>query len=119
MKKLLVILTILVTSMSLFAKGRTDLGDKYVEETGVIQMYGNMPFSYPGLVTEDGKKYTLKTTSEKTENKIKDLVGRRVTVIGVVDIPVSEDGQEIKAFQMLKDGFLWVDEIERVKTKKK
>jgi hypothetical protein len=56
--------------------------------TGHVHMYGNMPFSFPGFETEDGKRYTLVLDEKKsgtiTLKELQSLQGQRVELSGVI-----------------------------------
>ncbi|MCQ2597404.1 MAG: hypothetical protein MJ181_06090 [Treponema sp.] len=120
MKKTLIFTAFMCCILALFAKGkRDDIKGTYIEVEGVIQLYGNMPFAYEGLVTDDGKHYSLKGDSDKLKEKLIEFTGRRVKVTGYVALPENNDENAIKPYDMLKDGYLYVEEIEKVKPPKK
>jgi len=56
--------------------------------TGHVHMYGNMPFSFPGFETEDGKRYTLVLDEKKsgtlTLKEFQTLQGQLVELSGVI-----------------------------------
>ncbi|MCQ2585519.1 MAG: hypothetical protein MJ185_08005 [Treponema sp.] len=123
MKKLAVFLTVLFCFSGLFAAGKnnkinsTDVENgKSIKVTGIVKMYGNMPFSYAGIETNDGKKYSLVSGDPKLLKKVRDCAGREIKITGVVNRPVEDD---VKAFQMLKDGYLYIESYEVIKNKKK
>jgi len=95
--------------------GQTETG-RNVSVTGVVKMYGNMPFSYPGIETSSGKKYSLVSGDPKLLKKVRECAGKEVIITGVVNRPVEDD---VKPFQMLKDGYLYIESYEVVKTSKK
>lgn len=112
MKRILLALLISVSCLSLFALGKKK---NTLPVEGVIMMYGNMPFAFPGLVTDSGEEYTLTTENKKLMKKIRENAGNRVYVYGSVLNSSEENG---KVFQMLKDGFLEVKDLEKVKRKR-
>lgn len=108
----------------LFAQGKKDSNydsELMIKEaaketiTGVIAMYGNMPFAIPGLKTSDGKYYTL-VSDEKMMKKLKENAGRRVSIKGVINYPLEKDEM---VFQLMENGYVYVDSFEIVKPKKK
>jgi len=115
MKKFITLIALMGCISCLSALGKKDMNkDEIITETGVIQMYGNMPFSFPGIVTEEGKKYTISTDDKKLMDQVLKCAGKRVLVKGTVNYP--ENTENKKVFQMLKDGFFLIEEIEIVKT---
>ena len=56
--------------------------------TGHVHMYGNMPFSFPGFETDDGKRYTLVLDDKKsgtlTLRELQSLQGQLVELSGVI-----------------------------------
>lgn len=119
MKKTFIFTAVLCCVFALFARGKKDYKGTYIEVEGVIQLYGNIPFAYEGLVTDDGRHYSLKGDSDKLKEKFAELTGRRVKVTGYVEAPENDGGEVLKAYDMLKDGYLWVLDIDKVKPPKK
>ena len=124
MKKIITVISCMICFSILSAAGKNKNtinsieveNDYSIKVSGVVKMYGNMPFSYPGIETPDGKKYSIVSGDPKLLKKIRDCAGREITVYGIVNRPVSDD---VKGFQMLKDGYLYVEDYEVVKVSKK
>lgn len=127
MKKIIAVLAAVCCFFSLSAQGNKDDAElikkhqksesgKKIKVTGIVKMYGNMPFSYPGIESVDGKKYSLVSGNPKLLKKVRECAGKSVVITGVVNLPVDEN---VKGFQMLKDGYLYVEEFELVKKAKK
>lgn len=124
MKKIITVISCMICFSILSAAGKNKNTINSIEVknscsikvSGVVKMYGNMPFSYPGIETSDGKKYSIVSGNPKLLKKIRDCAGREITVSGIVNRPVSDD---VKGFQMLKDGYLYVENYEVVKVSKK
>lgn len=124
MKKIITVISCMICFSILSAAGKNKNTINSIEVknscnikvSGVVKMYGNMPFSYPGIETPDGKKYSIVSGNPKLLKKIRDCAGREITVYGIVNRPVSDD---VKGFQMLKDGYLYVEDYEVVKVSKK
>ena len=124
MKKIITVISCMICFSILSAAGKNKNtinsieveNDYSIKVSGVVKMYGNMPFSYPGIETSDGKKYSIVSGNPKLLKKIRDCAGREIAVSGIVNRPVSDD---VKGFQMLKDGYLYVEDYEVVKVSKK
>ena len=63
--------------------------------TGRIKVYGNEPFTFLGIVTEDGLKYTLKA-EKKVLDKIQNAQGHLVEIKGKIEIEKDNSGNQIK-----------------------
>lgn len=111
MKKIFSVLLIVVSLAGLcFARGRTDSSDVV---SGYINWYGNEPFAYPGLVTEDGRVFTITVAEgEKfTLNDITALQGNLIELKGKID-----NSQPV-GFEVLKDGIFVVKKYKVVNKK--
>lgn len=122
MKKIILAALIACCITGLFAQGTKDseslmlLSQAHKEEVkGIVELYGNMPFAIPGLKTDDGKYYTL-VSGEKMMKKLRESAGRRIIISGVVNYPLKEDEM---VFQLMENGYIYVDSFEVVKPKKK
>lgn len=77
---------------------------------GFINVYGNEPFTYIGIETEDDKKYTI-SASEEEISKLWKTQGSLIEIEGYIIKPESEGRQP----GMLKDGKIEVLEWKFVK----
>lgn len=86
----------------------------YVAKLGTITYYGNEPFSFPGLVTENNEEFTLLVAEINEEQTIpegytaitnsatfKEINGNKIEFLGNVS---KKEGK----FQKLKDGYFKV-----------
>ena len=97
MKKIASIGLILLTAMlSSFSMSKNN---NYFSEEGVISSFGNEPFSFPGFVTENGKKYSIKAD----EKILKELIKNHGKVILLKGI-LQENEENMLSFNKLKDG---------------
>ena len=78
--------------------------------TGVIEMYGNEPFSYPCIKDAEGKIYTIVASEELTEEILKNS-GYRMTFKGHYQPEIGEeleiDGKKL-VHNASKNGFFEV-----------
>lgn len=72
---------------------------------GYVRSYGNIPFSFPGLETSDGKKYRLECDSS-LKKKLLESTGKRICVYGELEDSPTEE----KLFP-LKDGTIFVTDF--------
>lgn len=77
---------------------------------GFINVYGNEPFTYIGIETEDDKKYAI-SASEEEISKLWKTQGSLIEIEGYIIKPESEGRQP----GMLKDGKIEVLEWKFVK----
>ncbi len=70
---------------------------KVVKIKGTIHSYGNMPFNYPGIVTDKGEMYAVFGDNE-LKNKLLENQGYLIEFDGVV---ISKEEDPVNA---LKDG---------------
>ena len=59
MKKRFISLILIALTLSVFAKGRKDVNSDYSKITGYVKIYGNEPFTYPGIETENKVIYKV------------------------------------------------------------
>lgn len=127
MKKIIAVIAAFCCFMGLNAQGSKDDGElitrqkdvesgKLIKVTGVVKMYGNMPFAYPGIESIDGKKYSLVSGDSKLLKKVRECAGKEIVISGFINLPADEN---VKGFQMLKDGYLYVEGFELVKRSRK
>lgn len=79
-----------------------------ISVTGLIHSYGNAPFTWLGIETEDGKAYALRV-DKKTDEKLRRLFGVPVLIEGKVELPVQH------GYEQLKDGAIRVKKIKIVR----
>lgn len=75
-----------------------------ISVTGLIHSYGNMPFTWLGIETDDGKAYALRV-DKKTDEKLRQLFGVTVLIEGKLELPVQ------CGYEQLKDGAIRVKKI--------
>ncbi|SFI52940.1 hypothetical protein SAMN04487775_102215 [Treponema bryantii] len=109
MKKYLIFFLILC-SMSLcfaYSKPKKAAGNTDAV-TGYIKVYGNEPFTFIGLVTEDEKEYSLKASDEVLA-ELRKVQGKKIEIKGTIE------KSEQLSMNELKDGNLIVLEWKVVK----
>lgn len=72
---------------------------------GFVHVYGNEPFTYLGIETEDNKRYAI-SASEEEISKLWKTQGNKIEITGIIISPE----ENIKAPDMLKDGKIEVSE---------
>lgn len=75
-----------------------------ITATGFVQVFGNEPHTWLGLVTDDGKQYTL-LGSKNTISALHEMQGLRLTVTGQFSAKNNAD------YQVLRDGEIAVKKI--------
>ena len=83
-----------------------------VKKTGVITLYGNEPFSFPGLDCANGEQYSIKAEKEVIED-LRKTQGKKIEITGYIENEKSD--QNTLVLDKLKDGFLIVKEWKYVK----
>lgn len=79
-----------------------------ISVTGLIHSYGNEPFTWLGIETEDGKAYALRV-DKKTDEKLRQLFGVPILIEGNLELPVQY------GYEQLKDGAIHVKKIKIVR----
>lgn len=79
-KNIFVILLLAIFSTTVFSMSKNS-----VTVEGYISTYGNMPFTYLGITTDDDEIYIIEA-SEKIMNKIENLKGTLIKLTGTVRI---------------------------------
>lgn len=79
---------------------------KEVSIQGFVKSFGNVPFNYPVIETDDGKQYSVKADDD-VKNEIFKTAGEKIEVTGVIIVPKKDN--EI-GFQSAKDGYIEVVE---------
>jgi hypothetical protein len=82
--------------------------------TGLVHIYGSAPHTYVGLVTDEGKEYSLQVAekSSVTLKQLSDLQGVHLELAGVMR---KYKHTEIKGFMELKDGLFIVSTATEIK----
>lgn len=101
MKKIIPLFTILIL-MTMFCSYSKS---KEVSVQGFIKSYGNVPFNYPVIETEDGKSYSIKADDD-VKDEIFKTVGEKIEVTGII----TEPEKDTVDFQCAKDGYIEVIE---------
>ena len=83
-----------------------------VKKTGVITMYGNEPFPFPGLDCENGEQYSIKAEKDVLDT-LRKTQGKKIEITGYIE-KTKNDNNSI-SFEELKDGYLIVKEWKYVK----
>ena len=112
MKKLFLTLFLIFTSVLLSAYSKP-VKDKVISVSGLINVYGNEPFTFIGLKTSSGEEYSL-SASEEVLNQLRKAQGKRIEITG--SIKQADKNQEKAAveFNSLKNGNLIVLDWEYV-----
>lgn len=105
-RQLFVILLIMFSSLLFCSFSK----NKITKVKGTIQVYGNTPFTYIGIVTTDNKEYAI-SAEEKVNSELWKTQGKLIELQGY--IIKSEDDSKISG--MLKDGKIEVIEWKFVK----
>ena len=102
MKRNLIFFSLLLTAFLCFAYSKPAKSEKNMDTlTGMINVYGNEPFTFIGIDTDDEKKYTIKAL-RKTQ-------GHKIEIKGTID------KDEKSNFNRLKDGYFIVVEWKEIK----
>lgn len=110
MKKYLIFF-LMLCSMALcfsYSKPSKSVKDNSNTVTGYIKVYGNEPFTFIGLVTEDEKEYSLKASDEVLA-ELRKAQGKKIEIKGTIE------KSEKASMNELKDGNLIVIEWKIVK----
>ena len=98
----LTLLSLMMIWTSGFAKGKED---KSITVSGYVHSYGNVPFNYPCLETQDGKLYAL--ISEQFEKEVFfNTQGKKIEVTG----QIKNERQKKAELFSAKNGMFNVDE---------
>ena len=91
-KSILCILIVALCSSLIFAadsveKSRQDKTESKIIVTGTVISKGNLPFVYPGIISDDGTEYTIVCT-EKQKRRLLELQGKhlRFTLVNKDDV---------------------------------
>ncbi len=105
-KKIFLILIIMFSSLIFCSYSK----NKITKVKGTIQVYGNNPFTYIGIVTTDNKEYAI-SAEEKVNSELWKTQGRMIEITGYIIKPESDS----KSHGLLKDGKIEVTEWKYVK----
>lgn len=105
-----ILMILLITGMGIcFAYSKPDKAKESLETvTGYIRTYGNEPFTFIGLVTQDGKEYTIKA-DEKSLKQLNNIFKEKIQIKGKIT------KSDVAGFNELKDGNLIVIEWKKIK----
>ena len=101
MRKIIIILSILITGIIFCSYSKNN----NITVDGFINVYGNEPFTYIGIKTENNKEYAL-NASDDVLKELRASQGKKIEIIGLL-IPKDKDSYEMN---MLKDGRIEVTE---------
>ncbi len=106
MKKLFLTLFLIFTSVLLFAYSKP-VKDKVISVSGLINVYGNEPFTFIGIKTSSGEEYSL-SASEEVLNQLRKSQGKRIEITGSVKQADKNQEKPVVEFNSLKNGTLTV-----------
>ncbi len=81
MKKLLLFLFSMFCLV--FAVQSYSKKNNFFSEAGTVRSFGNMPFNYPGFVTEDGKQYFIEA-DDSLKSELLGVQGKRILLTGTI-----------------------------------
>lgn len=81
MKKLLMFLT--ASFCLVFAAESYSRKSNLFSEEGTVHSFGNMPFNFPGFVTEDGKQYFIEA-DDSMKSELLGTQGKRILLTGTI-----------------------------------
>lgn len=112
MKKLFLTLFLIFTSVLLSAYSKP-VKDKVISVSGLINVYGNEPFTFIGIKTDSGEEYSL-TAEKEVLDQLRNTQGKKIEITG--SIKQADKNQEKAAveFNSLKSGNLIVLDWEYV-----
>ena len=107
MKKNIILILLISIAASCFAyskpaKAKTD------SVTGYINVYGNEPFTFIGIVTDDGKEYTI-SADDSILKELQKTQGKKIEIKGTIE------KSEKAGFNQLKNGRIILLEWKYVK----
>lgn len=109
MKKTILLISLLFATFLCFAFSKADKNQKNLDQvTGLIRVYGNEPFTFLGIETEDGKLYSIKA-DKKLTSELQSSQGNQIEIKGTIE------KAEENTLNRLKDGFIIVSEWKLVK----
>ena len=103
---LLIVLSVLLCSLIFCSYSK----NKISKVTGLIHVYGNDPFTYIGIETQDNKEYAI-SADDKTISELWKTQGSLIEIGGYIVKPENDQKQP----GMLKDGKIEVVDWKYVK----
>lgn len=111
MKRNVLALSIFLIPFILFSFSKPVNKEKIPETiTGLVHVYGNDPFSYIGIVTDDKKKYTI-IADDDVLIDLRKSQGNKIQISGFI----TKNDNKNEITNMLKDGKINVIEWKYVK----
>jgi len=112
MKKLFLTLFLIFTSVLLSAYSKP-VKDKVISVSGLINVYGNEPFTFIGIKTDSGEEYSL-TAEKEVLDQLRNTQGKRIEITGSVKQADKNQEKPVVEFNSLKSGNLIVLDWEYV-----
>lgn len=78
--------------------------NSFFSEEGTVHSFGNMPFNFPGFITEDGKKYFIEA-DDAMQKELLDAQGKKIILNGTI---IAKENDNF-AVNQLKDGTVKAD----------
>ncbi len=100
-RKFIILFSILLTGIILCSYSKNNI----VKVKGYIRVYGNEPFTFIGLKTDNNKEYSL-TAPDEVLKELRASQGKKIEIIGLL-IQKDEENFELN---MLKDGRIEITE---------
>ncbi|MCR5188111.1 MAG: hypothetical protein K6C97_04185 [Treponema sp.] len=108
MKRSILSLILLCSAAILFAYSKPAKA-KSLTLSGHIQVYGNEPFTFIGLVTDDGKEYSLQAENEVL-SELRKSQGYKIEITGFLEAKEKSSDGSVIAPNTLKDGIITLSE---------
>lgn len=112
MKKLFLTLFLIFTSVLLSAYSKP-VKEKVISVSGLINVYGNEPFTFIGLKTDSGEEYSL-TAEKEVLDQLRNTQGKRITIKASLKENDKTKSEAQVEFNSLKSGNLIVLDWEYV-----
>jgi len=107
MKKNIILILLISIAASCFAYSKPAKA-KIDSVTGYINVYGNEPFTFIGIVTDDGKEYTI-SADDSILKELQKTQGKKIEIKGTIE------KSEKPGFNQLKNGRIILLEWKYVK----
>lgn len=103
MKKNLLALLLITTSAILSAYSKP-IQNTEMTLTGLVKVYGNEPFTFLGLKTDDGREFKIQA-DQNTLSELQNNQGYKIEITGIVEKPAKIKSQnQAISLDSLKDG---------------
>lgn len=112
MKKLFLTMFLIFTSILLSAYSKP-VKDKVISVSGLINVYGNEPFTFIGIKTSSGEEYSL-TAEKEVLDQLRNTQGKRITIKASLKENDKTKSEAQVEFNSLKNGNLIVLDWEYV-----